>query len=61
MMDVEMSNRIEYCRDTCPYAEIRADTEEYKAIGGTCMVLGTVECAHSGVCRYESEGKESHE
>lgn len=38
-----------------------ADAEEYKALGGTCMVPVTVECAHSGVCRYESEGKESHE
>lgn len=33
-MNVEISNSIEYCRDTCSYAEIRADVQEYKALGG---------------------------
>lgn len=61
VMDVEINNRIEYCRSTCPYAEISADVNEYKSLGGTCMVLVTVECTHSGVCRYEDEGKENHE
>lgn len=56
-MDVEINNRLEYCRDTCPYADIRADVEEYKALGGTCMALVTVECVHSGVCRFEDEGR----
>lgn len=56
-MDVEINNLIEFCRDMCPYADISADVEECKAISGTSMVLVTVECAHSGVCRYEDEGR----
>lgn len=60
-MDVGINNRIEYCRSMCPYAEISAVVNEYKSFGGTCMVLVAVECAHSGVCRYEGEGKENHE
>lgn len=55
-MDVEIDNRIRCSRDTCPHAEIRADVEEFKSISGVCMVRVTVECAHSGICRYENEG-----
>lgn len=55
-MDVEVYDRLESCRDTCPYAEIRADVEEYKSLSGTCMVLVTIECSHGDVCRYQSEG-----
>lgn len=55
-MDVEIDNRIRCSRDTCPHADIVADVEEFKAIGGVCMARVTVECAHSGICRYENEG-----
>lgn len=54
-MDVEINNRLESCRDTCPYADILTDVEEYKSLSGTCMVRVTVECVHGGVCRYQSE------
>lgn len=55
-MEIEINNRLEYCRDMCPHADISTDVEEYKSLGGTCMVLVTIRCAHSGVCRYEHDG-----
>lgn len=55
-MDVEIDHRIRCSRDTCPHADIRADVEEFRSISGVCMVRVTVECEHSGICRYEHEG-----
>lgn len=55
-MDVEINNLLESCRDMCPYADILTEVEECKSLSGTCMVLVTIECVHSGVCRYEHEG-----
>lgn len=55
-MKVMIDNRLEFCRDTCPYAEISADVDEYRTLGGVCAALVTIECQHSGVCRFESDG-----
>lgn len=58
-MEVKVENRIKCRRDTCPHADIRADVEEYKSLGGVCMVLVTIECEHGVVCRYENEEREA--
>lgn len=54
-MDVEINNRLESCRDMCPYTDILTDVEEYKSLSGTCMVILTIACEHEGVCRYRRE------
>lgn len=54
-MQVEVDDRLSACRDTCPYAEINADVEEYKSLGGTCMVMVTIACDHESVCKYRRE------
>lgn len=58
-MDVEIINRLASCRDTCEYADILAEVEEYKSLSGTCMVSVTVKCVHSDVCRYSASDDES--
>ena len=51
-MEVEIDNRLKCCPDTCPYAEISTYAEEYKTLGGTCMVEVTIKCEHGETCKY---------
>lgn len=54
-MQVEIDNHLSACRGTCPHAEMSADVEECKSLGGTCYVLVTISCEHESVCKYRDE------